>query len=50
MRPSTETGNIRFEFTMLGMKNLFDASPRRKRVMIQMLDKETTEPMISARW
>lgn len=49
-KPITETGNIRFEFTIFGTKNLFVASPSRKIVMIQMLDNDTTVPIISALW
>lgn len=50
MRPMIEIGNMRVELTMLGWKKRLVASPRRKIVMIQILDKDTTEPIISALW
>lgn len=45
-----ETGNIRLEFTMFGWKKRLVASPSRKIVIIQIEDRETTDPIISARW
>lgn len=48
--PIIETGSMMFEFTIGGRKNLLVASPSKKIVIIQMLDKETTVPIISALW
>jgi hypothetical protein len=44
----TEIGNINCEFTWFGWKNLFEASISRKTVISQMLESDTTVPIISA--
>jgi len=49
-RPMMETGNMMLEFTMLGWKKRLVASPNKKIVMIQMDERLTIEPIISALW
>jgi hypothetical protein len=47
-RPIIEIGNMRLELTWFGWKNLLVASPSKKSVIIQMLESETIDPIISA--